>query len=303
MEDQRGQMIALEVQAVHQWFRQGFWMRPFEVLKEISFQVTQGSIFGLLGPNGAGKTTLIHLMVGLCKPKQGLIRVGHWQACQKEAKKQVGYLPERPYFHEFLTADRFLRYYGRLAGMQASEIEERIPEVLQQVEMQEARFLELKRYSKGMLQRIGIAQALIHRPSLLVLDEPMSGLDPLGRHKLQEILVHFAKEGGTVFFSSHNWIDVQSVCDRLAWIQKGKLLKQSSVLEASFLGIEIIFRMPSQKALHHRVFEMQTQVFDRHKVMVADQKALDEALPWLLDQGAQVLSIQPVSGFEEGCRV
>jgi len=293
-------MIALEVQGVGQWFRHGFWMRPLEVLKEIHLQVEKGSIFGLLGPNGAGKTTLIHLMVGLCKPKQGRIQVGPWQAYQKEAKKQLGYLPERPYFHEFLTADRFLRYYGKLAGMPASEIEARIPEVLKQVEMQDARFLELKCYSKGMLQRIGIAQAIIHRPSLLVLDEPMSGLDPWGRHKLQEILVRFAKEGGTVFFSSHNWIDVQSVCDRLAWIQKGRLLKQSSVLEASFLGIEIIFRMLSQKVLHHRAFEMQTQVFDRRKVMVADQKMLDEVLPWLLEQGAQVLSIQPVSGFEEG---
>ncbi len=214
----------LDIQKVSQSFRSGFWMRKVEILHNITLKISSRSIYGFLGPNGAGKTTLIHLIVGLRKPTLGSVKVCGFDAHSQEARAQIGYLPERPYFHEHLTGETLLQYFGALSGMKKNQILSRIAPVLSAVGLGAARKLELRKYSKGMLQRIGIAQALLHNPEFLILDEPMSGLDPLGRKEMRELMLSQSKEGRTLFFSSHIISDVEAVCDQLAVIREGKLL-------------------------------------------------------------------------------
>ena len=211
----------LQIQSVSQSFRTGFFLKRTEVLKDISFDVQARSVFGFLGPNGAGKTTLIHLITGIRKPKSGQILFRGVSTQEPAARLRIGYLPERPYFHEHLTGEGFLRYFGALSGLSVEQVERKIPLVLESVGISRARKVELKRYSKGMLQRIGIAQAILHDPELLVLDEPMSGLDPIGRKEIRELILRLASEGRTVFFSSHVIPDVEAICDQVAVIERG----------------------------------------------------------------------------------
>jgi ABC-2 type transport system ATP-binding protein len=212
--------------SVSQFFKVGFWLKKVKVLENISLRIPEKSIFGFLGANGAGKTTLIHLIVGLMKPTEGKIWIDGEDAYSIRAKKKLGYLPERPYFYEHLTGEGLLSYLGVLSGMKSKEIRARIPRLLSTVGIEQARKVELRTYSKGMLQRIGIAQALIHDPEFLILDEPMSGLDPLGRKEIRELILQLAAQGRTVFFSSHVISDVEATCDRVALIQKGKLVEE-----------------------------------------------------------------------------
>ena len=214
----------LAVSDVNQEFRVGFWLKRVQILHSVSLTIPERSIFGFLGANGAGKTTLIQLIVGLRKPTLGSVKVLGHDARSLEARSKIGYLPERPYFHPHLTGEGTLLYYGKLSGLTTTKIRSRIPSVLSAVGLRDAGRLELKNYSKGMLQRIGIAQALIHDPEFLVLDEPMSGLDPLGRKEMRELLLSLAREGRTLFFSSHIISDVEAICDQIALIQRGRIL-------------------------------------------------------------------------------
>jgi ABC-2 type transport system ATP-binding protein len=214
----------LEISNVDQCFRSGFWLKQVQVLHEVALSIPRKSIFGFLGPNGAGKTTLINLIVGIRKPTRGSLKLNGYDCSSLEARSQIGYLPERPYFHDHLTAEGMLQYFGSLSGMRSNEVESRIPVVLDIVNMSHARKLELKKYSKGMLQRIGIAQALLHDPDFLVLDEPMSGLDPIGRKEIRELIIRLGAEGKTVFFSSHVIPDVEAICDQVGMIQKGRIV-------------------------------------------------------------------------------
>ena len=216
--------MILEISNVEQGFRSGFWMRQTRILHQVTLSVPERSVFGFLGANGAGKTTLIHLIVGLKKPLAGTVRLRGVETRSAEARARIGYLPERPYFHEHLTGEGLLQYFGALSGLSRPHLRGRIPRVLTQVGLSHAARTELRRYSKGMLQRVGIAQAILHEPEFLVLDEPMSGLDPVGRKEIRELIQQLAAGGHTIFFSSHVIPDVEAVCDQVAMIQKGRLL-------------------------------------------------------------------------------
>jgi ABC-2 type transport system ATP-binding protein len=216
-------MALVEIKGVQQKFRTGFWMTHVEILHDVNISVPEKSIFGFLGANGAGKTTLINLIVGLRKPTAGEILIRGDNAMTSKARARMGYLPERPYFYEHLTGEQFLNYFGALSGMTRSSIKSRIPIALSRVGMSAARKVELRKYSKGMLQRIGIAQAILHEPEFLVLDEPMSGLDPIGRKEMRELIIGLAQEGKTIFFSTHVIPDVEAICDQVALIQKGRI--------------------------------------------------------------------------------
>ncbi|HLE00058.1 MAG TPA: ABC transporter ATP-binding protein [Bdellovibrionota bacterium] len=288
----------IEVIEVDQCFRTGFWLNRVQILHKIDLRVPRKSITGFLGANGAGKTTLINLIVGLRRPTRGTVRVCGYEATTPEARSRLGYLPERPYFYDHLTGEGLLNYFGTLAGMRKQEIRARTPEVLAHVGMEHARRLELRRYSKGMLQRIGIAQALLHDPELLILDEPMSGLDPTGRKEMRELILRLAAEGRTIFFSSHVIPDVEAICDQVALIEKGKLVNCGPIgqfLARGPLQTEIAFsNLEIAKAKEIPELTTMREIPDGVRATVSSQDSAHSALEQLIAKKARILWITPI---------
>ncbi len=216
-------------------------------LCHLDLEVKVGEVFGFLGPNGAGKTTTINVLLGFVPPTSGAAYLFGIDVRQPIARQRIGYLPEMTYYYKFLTAEELLRFYARIFGLSRMETDKRIDHLLKLVELDGARKRPIKSYSKGMQQRVGLAQALINNPDLLILDEPTSGLDPLGRMKVREIIQRLKNEGKTVFFSSHELGEVETVCDRVAIIDQGELkavdrvsdlvTRHQSNLEKIFLDI------------------------------------------------------------------
>lgn len=208
-------------------YRTGFWLNQrITSLQGCSLAIRQGETFGLLGPNGAGKTTLLKTLLGIIRPTAGTARLLGHPVGDRAIKQRVGYLPENPYFYDFLTGWEFLQYTAGLFGLSAAARQRRIVELLDLVGLPQvaAKKKQLRQYSKGMLQRIGIAQALINDPDLVFLDEPMSGLDPTGRFQVREIILALKREGKTIFFNSHILSDVEVICDRIAILDQGELI-------------------------------------------------------------------------------
>jgi ABC-2 type transport system ATP-binding protein len=199
----------------------------------LDLEVSAGQAFGFLGPNGAGKTTTMNVLLGFVQPTGGAAYLFGIDVRQPIARQRIGYLPEMTYYYKFLTAEELLRFYAKIFGLDRAEADKRIDELLKLVELEAARKRPIKSYSKGMQQRVGLAQALINNPDLLILDEPTSGLDPLGRMKVREIIQRLKNEGKTVFFSSHELGEVETVCDRVAIVHQGELKAVGSVAEIS----------------------------------------------------------------------
>jgi ABC-2 type transport system ATP-binding protein len=199
----------------------------------ISLQVRPGEVFGLLGLNGAGKTTTIKLLLGLLFPTSGSIEVLGHKASDLAARRNIGYLPEVPYFYKYLSAREVLRFYGQLSGLPSSALSVRIEEVLKTVRMSEHAHRPMREYSKGMLQRVGLAQAMLHDPKIMVLDEPVTGLDPLGLKEMRGLIQSLNKAGKTIFFSSHSISEVEKVCHRVGILVKGRLVRVSDQAEWS----------------------------------------------------------------------
>ena len=207
------------------------WQSPATVLSDVSFSVGFGEIFGFLGHNGAGKTTTMKIVLGLVQATAGSVELLGSPWTNVQVHKRIGYLPESPYFYDYLTAEEFLMFYGGLAGLNKATVTRRIEELLQKVGLSDARTRPLRKFSKGMLQRIGLAQALIHDPELVILDEPMSGLDPVGRKEVRDIILSLRDQGKTVLFSTHIISDVEMICDRVGIIAKGKMLAVGRIEE------------------------------------------------------------------------
>ena len=202
-----------------------------QAVKNLNLAVHQGEVFGFLGPNGAGKTTTMNVLLGFVNPTAGDAWIFGANVREPIARQRIGYLPELTYYYKFLTAEELLRFYAKIFRLPKGETETRIDQVLKLVELESARKQPIKTYSKGMQQRVGLAQALINNPDLLVLDEPTSGLDPLGRMKVREIIQRLKGEGKTVFFSSHELGEVETVCDRVAILCQGELKAEGRVSE------------------------------------------------------------------------
>ena len=215
--------IQLSVRDLYKTFHPGLFEASIEVLKGTSFEVQRGEIFGFLGPNGAGKTTTIKAITEIIYPDSGEITVCGLPHTSLEAKQRLGFMTESPYVYRHLTGREFLRFCGELLSLPRSALESRITVVLEDVGMQASGDRSMGTYSKGMLQRVALAQALLGVPDLLILDEPMSGLDPVGRRHVRDIILRQAAAGVTVFFSSHIIPDVEALCDRVAIIVDGKV--------------------------------------------------------------------------------
>lgn len=209
----------LHVEFTSREFRQA----PKVALKALDLEVSPGEVFGFLGPNGAGKTTTINVLLGFLPPQGGRARLFDIDVRQPIARQRIGYLPEMTYYYKFLTVEELLRFYARLFGLARAEAEKRIDQLLKLVDLEPVRKRPIRGYSKGMQQRVGLAQALINNPDLLILDEPTSGLDPVGRMRVREIIQRLKNEGKTVFFSSHELGEVETVCDRIAILHEGEL--------------------------------------------------------------------------------
>ena len=198
-------------------------------LRGLDLTVHAGEVFGFLGPNGAGKTTTMNVLLGFVQPTSGTASLFGVDVREPIARQRIGFLPELTYYYKFLTAEEILRFYAKIFGIARSEADKRIDSLIKLVELEHARNRPLKSYSKGMQQRVGLAQALINNPDLLILDEPTSGLDPLGRMKVRDIIQRLKNEGKTVFFSSHELGEVETVCDRVAIVHQGELKVEGRV--------------------------------------------------------------------------
>jgi ABC-2 type transport system ATP-binding protein len=216
--------VVVGVRGLTKTFALGFWRKRVVAVEGASFEVRRGEVFGLVGPNGAGKTTTIKMLLGLIKPSGGEAEILGHPIGSLESRRKVGYLPEISYYYDYLTPEEILDFYGRLYGMTATERGRHVKELLGVVGLEKARGKPLRKFSKGMLQRVGLAQALLSDPEVVVLDEPQSGLDPLGRKEVSDLIVSLKERGKTVFFSSHILPDVERTCDRIAVMMEGKVV-------------------------------------------------------------------------------
>ena len=217
-------MPAIEILGFQKNYTVGFWRKKQRTaLKPLSLNVENNEVFGFLGPNGAGKTTTIKLLTGLIFPSAGTAKILGMDWRDPKVKDVIGFLPEQPYFYDHLTAPELLEYYAGLSGVPASERKRRVAAMLERVKLSDVGKLQLRKFSKGMLQRVGIAQAILHDPQVVILDEPMSGLDPIGRREVRDLIQSLKDEGKTIFFSTHILADAESLCDRVAVIHKGEL--------------------------------------------------------------------------------
>ena len=225
-------MPAIEILGLEKTYSVGFWRkRPKCALKPLNLSVEEGEIFGFLGPNGAGKTTTLKMLMGLVFPTGGSARILGMDVNDPQVKAQIGFLPEQPYFYDYLTAHELLGYYGRLSGVRGKDLSQRVERVLERVGLRDVSGVQLRKFSKGMLQRVGIAQAILHEPKVVFFDEPMSGLDPMGRREVRDLMEQLKQEGKTVFFSTHILSDAEALCDRVAVIHLGELRALGAVAE------------------------------------------------------------------------
>lgn len=238
-----GKTLAIEVEGLTKTYVKGFRRKKVAALKGIKLEVQAGEAFGFLGPNGAGKTTAIRILMGLISATEGTAKIFGHPIPSREARSRLGFLPEAPYFYDYLSVTELLDFTGRLFGMSAAERKKRGDELIELVDLKHARTSPIKSYSKGMMQRAGIAQALMNDPDLVVFDEPMSGLDPIGRKAVRDIILSLRDAGKTVFFSSHILSDVESVADRIAIIVRGQIHDVGRLRDivSVLIGTEVVF--------------------------------------------------------------
>lgn len=289
-------MTAIEIENLTQNFLTGFWRkRPVRALDGLSLQVESGEVFGLLGPNGAGKTTTFKILMGLIRPTKGNARILGSEVQDVKVRQRIGYLPEQPYFYDYLTAREFLVYCGALCDLPKTEANQRTDELLQLVSLTDSADKQLRKFSKGMLQRVGLAQALINDPEVLFLDEPMSGLDPLGRREVRDLIVNLRNRGKTIFFSSHILTDVEAMCDRVAILNKGRLIesgKLSEILKTRSNEIEVVVSGVSETALSE--FPAASATPEVVRIRLKDDQDLARLLELTHQAGGRIVSVNPV---------
>jgi len=284
---------AIEIENLSKEYPYGFLnLKKRRSLESLTMQVDSGEIFGFLGPNGAGKSTTIKLLMRLIFPTSGTARILGKPIDDVSMHQSIGYLPEQPYFYDYLTAAELLDYFARFHNLTAVDRRERIEKLLKKVGLETARKIQLRKYSKGMLQRVGLAQAILHDPQVVVLDEPMSGLDPLGRREVRDIILELKKQGRTVLFSTHILFDAEMLCDRVGVIVGGKLRGTGTPGEMVGMqshGMEILFELagPGQT---FPLLEKATKTGERYRVQTPESE-LYARLEELRGANARILSV------------
>ncbi|WHZ15936.1 MAG: Efflux ABC transporter, ATP-binding protein [Nitrospira sp.] len=272
---------------------------PFVALDGLSLTVERGEIFGFLGPNGAGKTTTLKILMGLVRATSGRALLLGQPAGDVATRSRIGFLPESPYFYDYLTAEEFLGFYGQLAGLERAVITQRVTDLLRLVGLSDARTRQLRKFSKGMLQRIGLAQALIHDPELVILDEPMTGLDPVGRKQVRDLILSLRDRGKTIFFSTHILHDVEMICDRVGIVMKGRLLASGRVDELvrqdHTQSVEIVCRQIKAEgnAFIHSLATRVLQQGQQCLIVLPNPDAVDVVVGEIRRQGGRLLSVTP----------
>ena len=295
-------------------FRPGFGLRRKRVLHGISFQVREREIFGFIGPNGAGKTTTLKVLMGLIRATSGNASILGHGVNETAFRRQIGFLPENPYFYDYLTGKEILQFYAKLSGVSRQRRASRVEELLELVGLSSAANARLRTYSKGMLQRIGIAQALVHDPNVVFLDEPMSGLDPVGRKEVRDLILRLRTEGKTVFMNTHILSDVEMLCDRVAIIVAGRIRYQGAIDEFLDAGQPeadlVLANVPPEiaVAMEERFAASLRGHGERIELRIAE-KDTSAALRVAMEAGAEVVSVTPhrvslesifLSAVEEG---
>ncbi len=294
-------MAAVSASELTKDYAIGFWRkRPYRALDRLTLEVGDGGVFGFLGPNGAGKTTTLKLLMGLVHPTSGRAELLGRPIGDLSVKRRIGYLPEHPYFYDYLTAEELLTYFAGLFGYAGQERHRRSARLLDEVGIGAERRMQLRKFSKGMLQRVGIAQALINEPELVIFDEPMSGLDPLGRRDVRKLILRLRDRGATVFFSSHVLSDAEALCSRVAILAKGRLVASGSLtdmLAFQMKGWELVVSGASDAliaALAPRSRHVAPLGEGRYTLEVSLDTAPDRLLAELSAAGATLVSINPV---------
>ena len=294
-------MHAIETNQLTKDYAVGFWRkRPYRALDALSLQVEQGEIFGFLGPNGAGKTTTLKLLMRLVFPTSGTAAILGRPLGDVAIRHRLGYLPENPYFYDHLTAEELLHYFGRLFGQSSADRQERVPRLLDELGLGAERRLPLRRFSKGMLQRVGLAQALINDPEVVFLDEPMSGLDPIGRRMVRDLILRLRDRGRTVFFSSHILSDAEALCSRVAILSGGRLVstgRLADMLAFDIRGWELVADGVAEAALASVKGQCSgwTAIAEgRYAFELPPEARPQEVMTALVASGAAVVSLNPL---------
>jgi ABC-2 type transport system ATP-binding protein len=293
-------MLAVETVELTKDYRMGFWRhRVKRALDRLNLRVEPSEVFGLLGPNGAGKTTTLKLFFRLIFPTSGTARILGKPLDDPSVRSCVAYLPENPTFYDHLTAQEFLNYVASLFGLSAAERRRRLGELMEQLGLSASRNVPLRRFSKGMIQRVGIAQALINDPEVVFLDEPMSGLDPLGRREVREVMLRLKERQKTVFFSTHILADAETLCDRVAVLHHGRLQGCGELNKILRLGVsttELVLEGPSAEVVAELMPYASSVIRtgERVRLEVPEESEVQRTLEIILRGGTKLISVNPV---------
>jgi ABC-2 type transport system ATP-binding protein len=293
--------LAIRIEELTKDYRIGFWrQRPYRALDRLTLEIEQGEVFGFLGPNGAGKTTTLKLLMQLIFPTSGRAEILGRPAGDVAARQRIGYLPENPYFYDYLTAEELLNYFGQLFGYAGAARRTRVGALLDRVGIGAERRLQLRKFSKGMIQRVGIAQALLNDPEVIFLDEPMSGLDPLGRRDVRALILELRDQGRTVFFSSHILADAEALCSRVAVVAGGQLAamgRLTDILAFQVRGWELVVADLTQEVLARLAPQIRksTEISPQRYALELQPDVKPElVLSDVIASGATLVSLNPV---------
>jgi ABC-2 type transport system ATP-binding protein len=288
---------AIETHNLTKEYPHGFLhLRKKTSLEDLTMQVEDGEVFGFLGPNGAGKSTTIKLLMGIIFPTAGSAKILGKPVSDVAMHRDLGYLPEQPYFYDYLTAVEVLDYFARFHGFSRSERNQRVQKMLKKVGLETAGKIQLRKYSKGMLQRVGLAQAILHDPKLVILDEPMSGLDPVGRREVRDIILELKRAGKTILFSTHILSDAEMLCDRVGVIAGGKLRgvgAPGAIVEVKAVGMEIVFELSEAASQAEQILAKAAKSGHNYRISVSEGD-LYAALEQLRTTGARIISVTQI---------